>query len=222
MPARSHGTTRQILTNVWPVAFRLTPTYHLPDASGITPAFLDAEGIDLVIWDVDGTLMSYHAKRVASPLVATLSEVTRNPHHRHFILSKCDEQRFETLGEIFPSLPLFRGYVLDDKWVSRVRRGTLDTHSRDAVRELLQRGGWQVRKPDARLVPAIMEEAGVRDPQRTLVVGDQFLTDVATAHLAGARSAKVDTLEPASFPRSIQTTQRIERTFYRLTNRPRA
>jgi predicted HAD superfamily phosphohydrolase YqeG len=49
------------------------------------------------------------------------------------------------------------------------------------------------------------------------LVGDQYLTDVATANLAGIRSIKVPTLGRASFPPSVRLLQRVDEWLYRLT-----
>lgn len=203
-------TTHQIVTNVWPVLFRLAPTYSLPDVSHINQDFLRREGIELVIWDVDGTLMAYHDTSLPPAFNKQLQDMVAEGTTQHAILSNCDESRFVELGRVFADLPVFRGYVSETGWITRIRRNLVDTHSDSEVETLLSTGARHVRKPDGRLVKSIMEEMGVTDPRRTLVVGDQYLTDVATAHLAGARSAKIRTWEKSSFPGTIRVTQRLE------------
>lgn len=208
------STIGQILAHAGPVAFQLTPTYRLPDVTAIDQAFLRREGIELVIWDVDGTLMGYHARRIAPQFAHQIATLVRWDHAKHAVLSNCDERRFVELGTVIPQMPVFRVYATADAWVTRVRRGDQDTHTDTAVRKLLSAGALHVRKPDPRLVPSVMQALGVADPHRTLVVGDQYLTDVAAARLAGARSAKVDTFEPRTFPLRFRATQAVERIVY--------
>ncbi len=61
-----------------------------------------------------------------------------------------------------------------------------------------------------------MELLAEKDQNRVLMVGDQYLTDVASANLAGIRSAKVRTFRRDTFPRSLRFSQALEVTLYRV------
>ncbi|MCA9722385.1 MAG: HAD hydrolase-like protein, partial [Gemmatimonadetes bacterium] len=49
-----------------------------------------------------------------------------------------------------------------------------------------------------------------------VMVGDQYLTDIAGANLAGARSIKLAAIAPETLPPGIRAGQRVERLLYRL------
>jgi len=66
-------------------------------------------------------------------------------------------------------------------------------------------------------VRAALAELDIADrPEAALMVGDQYFTDIASANLAGVRSAKVPTLHRASFPAPVRWSQRLEAVLYRL------
>jgi predicted HAD superfamily phosphohydrolase YqeG len=48
------------------------------------------------------------------------------------------------------------------------------------------------------------------------MVGDQYLTDIAGAGMAGVRSIKIDAIAPSTFPMSLRAAQRAERVLYSL------
>ena len=52
-------------------------------------------------------------------------------------------------------------------------------------------------------------------------MGDQYLTDVAGANLAGIGSIKVRTVRPETFPIAIRWLQRVERAVFRTAARTR-
>lgn len=59
-------------------------------------------------------------------------------------------------------------------------------------------------------------DRGSRD--RTVVVGDQYFADVASANLAGAHSIEVETYGRRSFPKAIRFGQRCELALAALLN----
>ncbi|KPJ87327.1 MAG: hypothetical protein AMS18_14765 [Gemmatimonas sp. SG8_17] len=137
-------------------------------------------------------------------------------------------QHFATLRQSIPRMrqllsqiePTFRFETvadIDAAFLSAYRHvwhGT-DTHTREAVRSILSKGGTQIRKPSGELVQYGMKVLGELDPQAVLMVGDQYLTDIASANLAGARSAKVRTFRQDTFPVSIRLSQHLENAIYR-------
>jgi hypothetical protein len=145
----------------------------------------------------------------------------RNGPARHAILSNCDEVRFDELGRMFPEVPLLRGYSAPRESTFRYRLHEIDTHSAEDIEHLLATGGRQIRKPNGELIEYGMEVLAETDPQAVLMVGDQYLTDIASANLAGVRSAKVKTFRRDTFPRSIRTSQLIETLIYRLFSKKR-
>jgi len=208
-------TIRQTLPRLVTLLPKLRPTWHLGSVAAIDATFLEQHEIDAVLWDVDGTVMRYHASDVAREF-SHLRVLFRDGPARHAILSNCDERRFETLGEIFPELPILRGYATDAGPVFRYRLDGRDTLPAASVAGLLERGGRQIRKPSGDLVRYGMEVLDVPEAQAVLMVGDQYLTDIASANLAGARSVKVPTFQPESFPAELRASQRFERALYRV------
>jgi HAD superfamily phosphatase (TIGR01668 family) len=208
-------TLRQTLPRLGQVLGNMQPTQHLPDVNAITSAMLEQQGIRSIIWDVDGTLMSYHARAIAPVLRSQVESLFSDSRLSHAILSNCDERRFDELKEIFPSVPIVRAYTTADGPVYRTAIAQRDTHTRDQVQEILSSGGRQIRKPSRLLVDHAIEQMQATS-HGSVVVGDQYLTDVASANLARVRSIKVQTFARKTFPKSIQTTQRLESLLYRL------
>lgn len=208
-------TIRQTLPRLVSLLPQLRPTWHVESAADIDAAFVERHEIAAVLWDVDGTIMAYHGTDVA-PEFSHLRVLFREGPGRHAILSNCDERRFGTLGDIFPEVPILRGYVTDEGMVFRQRHQGRDTLREGDVHALLTNGGRQLRKPSGDLVRYGMEVLEVEDPAAMLMVGDQYFTDIASANLAGARSAKVPTFRPESFPSSLRASQRFERVLYRV------
>ncbi len=215
MPGDQFATVVQTLPRLWTVARNMTPTYHLDSVNDITADLLESEGIRGVLWDVDGTIMSYHAKAIDDEFVH-LGDLFANGPAKHGILSNCDEVRFLELAEMIPQLPNIRGYTTPSGLVFRKTHHGQDTHTPAQVAELLAGGAKQIRKPSGALIRYGMEVLGVDDPHAMLMVGDQLLTDVASANLAGARSAKVRTWRRDTFPASIRFGQLLERALYRV------
>jgi len=214
MATQHFATLRQSIPRMRQLLSQIEPTFRFETVADIDAAFLSEQRIRAVLWDVDGTLMAYHGGDVDRrfPLIRVLF---REGPARHAILSNCDERRFDRLAEIFPEIPLLRGYATSDGPAYRhVWHGT-DTHTREAVRSILSKGGTQIRKPSGELVQYGMKVLGELDPQAVLMVGDQYLTDIASANLAGARSAKVRTFRQDTFPVSIRLSQHLENAIYR-------
>lgn len=213
MPANHFATLRQSLPRLGRLITQLRPTFHLDSVNAVDGEFLRTNGVRAVLWDVDGTVMAYHAHDV-DPQFPHVRMLLRDGPARHAILSNCDERRFEELGEIFPEVPLLRGYTTKQGAVFRRKLGGQDTHTAEAVEALLAAGGRQIRKPSGELIRYGMEVLDVDDAAAVLMVGDQYLTDVASANLAGAKSVKVRTFRRDTFPRDIQASQRIEQFLY--------
>lgn len=206
-------TVRQSLPRMAQLLTKMRPSFHLDSAAAVDAAFIAGHGFEGVLWDVDGTVMAYHAQDV-DPAFPHLRELFRNGPGRHAILSNCDEERFQVLGRIFPEVHLLRGYSTPEGLVFRNRLGGRDTHDGNQVAALLARGGRQIRKPSGDLVRYAMSLLEVKSPSAMLIVGDQYLTDVASANLAHARSVKVKTFRRDTFPLAIRFTQRIEKLLY--------
>lgn len=209
------GTVRQSLGR-WPMLLRnMTPTWSLDSVTQIDPAFVDAHGVTGFIWDIDGTLTAYHRTELLPEAAACLEGLRHRPHLRHVILSNAPEWRFTQLGALFPDMPVMRGYQLGSRVLMRRIAGGVDSWTAEHLAARLADGAVVLRKPNADLVHLAVEELGGA-PAGVVMVGDQHLTDVAGANLAGVRSIKVPNPARATFPRSIRFTQRLEAVLYRV------
>jgi HAD superfamily phosphatase (TIGR01668 family) len=209
-------TTRQALPEFFRLARKLRPTFHMKDIRGIDHEFVRANRITALIWDVDGTLMPHHHNGVAPSLLPTMEKILELTEVRHAILSNCGEDRLLELGKLFPQIPVIKVYetergtawrqLLDgrDEWMNEVGVIEPPTERRP------------VKKPSARLVECAMRVLERDDRSGVVMVGDQYFTDIAGANLAGIRSVKVDTFDPASFPFAVRSFQRVESLLYRL------
>jgi predicted HAD superfamily phosphohydrolase YqeG len=195
----------------------MRPSLELPDVGFIDPVFLKSLGIEAVIWDVDGTLMPRHDGEVAVPFREAFRGVLDAPGVRHLILSNADEARFKELGSIFPEIPVVRAYATPRGVVGRTLLNGEDSWEAQKIRLADARA---LRKPSVALIDVALEQLGHPSRNGVLMVGDQYLTDIAGANLAGIRSLKVSTHAPASFPVVVRLLQFLERVCYRVFHGP--
>jgi predicted HAD superfamily phosphohydrolase YqeG len=204
------GTLAQSLPRLRAILGNMRPTWHMPDARAITPAFLAAQAIDTIVWDVDGTLTHFHDTHLAQDFA-----VMRAPGVDHAILSNADERRFQELGSIFPTIPICKGYRIDGVLMVRALLGGRDSFPQVLRDRIGADGVVPLRKPDGALLAAVIAHLG-RDPGRTVMVGDQYFTDIAGANLAGVRSIKLRAIGWTELPPGIRFGQRVEQLCYRL------
>jgi predicted HAD superfamily phosphohydrolase YqeG len=219
------GTLRQALPQIGVMVRHMRPWLELPDVASIDQKLLESLGIQAVIWDVDGTLMPRHAPDVAERFRDAFQRVVSAPDVQHLILSNADEARYRELGTIFPDIPVLRAYATPEGIVGRVLFRGDDSLSPAELRGYLSAGVRALRKPSAELMEVALEQ--LRHPPRdaVLMVGDQYMTDIAGANLAGLRSLKVRTHAPTSFPVPIRALQYLEQLGYRVFHerrRPRS
>lgn len=212
-------TARRVLPELVRLTGEIDPTYELPGVRALDDEFLERERVEGLLWDVDGTLMAHHAPEL-DPAVRDRFEALRSrPGLRHAIVSNCPVPRFRALGRIFPDIPVVMGATTADGPAFRVlREGEVTVRGPGAER--LAAAGRDVgplRKPSRELVEAALREIGMEDArERVLFVGDQHFTDIASASLAGIRSAKVPTIGRSTFPWPVRISQLLERGFVRL------
>jgi len=196
---------------------KMRPTWRVRSLAEVTPDFLRAKGIGGLIWDVDGTLTGDRRRELipacAAPFRALLDDATL----RHVILSNASEERFLQLGELFPTIPILRGYVLRGRLLFRKIARGFDCWTREDLAAQLAAGAHVVRKPSAALVElAVRELACGKD--EVAMIGDQYLTDVAGANLGGIRSIKLPTLAPETFRRSVRAGQIVESLLFAIAH----
>jgi len=208
------ATIIQGLPRVATLSGHMRPTVRIESVAALDSALMMSLGVHGVIWDVDGTLMRRHGTAVAPQLVDAFARLLADSTLRHVVLSNCDERRFAQLASIFPTIPIIRVYDGDNGLVVRRRLGDDDTgpgvgDSHHEPRAL--------RKPNVAMVGAALDALGSMSPANALMVGDQYLTDIAPANMLGVRTAKVKTVEPQSFPVMVRVLQLAERLLYRLS-----
>ncbi|MEQ1692880.1 MAG: HAD hydrolase-like protein [Gemmatimonas sp.] len=209
------GTLRQTAPHLGLVLRHMKPTWHVNALGSITPAFLALHGIRGIIWDVDGTLTAYHDARVARTSESALHVLLSNPTLRHVIVSNSPESRFAALGTMLPSVPALRVYALGRALHVRTLLGAVDSMAPDTLAVLLNGGAYALRKPNAALVRSALQLLGCGASQ-AVMIGDQYLTDIAGAGMTNVRSIKVATIVPSSFPLSIRSAQVVEHALYAL------
>lgn len=222
-------TIRQELGRIPLLLQHMRATCELPGVAALDPALLRRLGVRGLIWDVDGTLMRRGDRSVAPDLHAALALLGAEPGLRHVILSNCGEARFLELAAIFPAVPLLRAYrtaggdvVYRRRTgeVERWRSGTAQWRTSRPEEELS--GAQALRKPSPILVSFALAELALASPAHVAAVGDQRLTDVAAANLAGCLSIKVPTLGRETFPLPVRLLQVAEGAAYRVLYRRRS
>ena len=213
------GTMIQSAPRIRSLLANMRPTWHLPSLDLLDEAFIGAHHITGLIWDVDGTLTTHHGP-LDERVLRAFESLTSDPRLRHAILSNADERRTAELATLFPAIPIVRGYRSGDKTVYRTLRGETEAWT-DGHREL-PGGSIALRKPSAELVHEALRVIGC-EPDGAVMIGDQYLTDVAGANLAGIRSIKLPTFARTTFPFPVRTSQRLETAAYRILHgRPRS
>jgi predicted HAD superfamily phosphohydrolase YqeG len=207
-------TARQSVPRLLSLVRQLEPTWHMADVRGIGPEFLEEYAIRTVLWDVDGTLTPHHGVEVAAPLRAAFERVLEVSTVRHALLSNCGEARFLELGRIFPGLQVLQAYETSGTVVLRSSFEGRQRWTDPGLATVTPEGLKKLKKPSALLIQAVLSHLGVEDRAQALMVGDQYLTDIAGANLAGIRSIKVNTYQPGSFPLALRVFQQVERALY--------
>jgi len=211
-------TLRQALPKAAILVRHMQPSLALPDVGAIEPALLESLGIEAVIWDVDGTLMPRHGREVAEPFRSSFRRLVLAPRLRHAILSNADESRYRELGTMFPDIPIVRAYATANGVVGRILLRGSESWDPRALPATAIATARAFRKPSTELIAVALKALNADSREKVLMVGDQYLTDIAGANLAGIRSLKVPTYAPASFPASVRILQASERLLYRATH----
>lgn len=191
----------------------LRPTFSMKNAAAVTAEFLETHGIEGVIWDVDGTLMNYHDTDIAVEFRDQIRALFEKGPCRHGILSNCDETRYPQLGEMFPEIPVLRGYTSPTGPILRVLEQGRDSHSADDLKRIL-RQGKVLRKPSGKLIELAMGHMNVADKAKMMMIGDQYLTDIASGNMGGILTARVPAYGRHSFPFAIRVSQRMEQALF--------
>jgi HAD superfamily phosphatase (TIGR01668 family) len=220
--ASSFSTFVQVAPRLLSVVRRMRPTWHLPGLAAIDETFVRAQGIRGFIWDVDGTLTGDRREKLEPAADAPFRGLLAMTGIRHVILSNASEERYLQLGRLFPAVPVLRAYTLGGEVLGRRVVGTSDSWTEEELETRLARGARVIRKPSAELVRLAVRELGC-EPQQAVMIGDQYLTDVAGANLAGVRSIKLPTLARETFRPAVRLSQRFETMLYALLyGRPEA
>jgi len=215
----SFTTFVQVLPRLASVVRHMRPTWHLPALASVTPEFLRAQGLTGLIWDVDGTLTGDRQPALAADAAAPFHALASAPGLRHVVLSNAGESRYRQLGAMFPGMPILRAYARGAQVRTRRLMGTDDSWTANELESRLAEGFVVVRKPHAALVAYAVRELE-RPPAEVVMIGDQYMTDIAGANLGGVRSIKLPTLAPTSFRPAVRLSQRLEAAVYAIVYGP--
>jgi predicted HAD superfamily phosphohydrolase YqeG len=191
----------------------MRPTWHLPSLAAVDTAFVREHGVRGIVWDVDGTLTGDRRPELHPRSAAPFTALLGMEGLRHVILSNAGEERYRQLGTMFPSVPVLRAYTLAGRVLYRRLLGADDEWSPAELEERLTAGARVIRKPSAVLVEYAVRELGCGKLD-VVMIGDQYLTDVAGANLGGVRSIKLPTIAPETFRAPVRLSQRFETALY--------
>lgn len=211
--ASAFTTFVQVAPRLVSLVGRMRPTWHAASLAEVTPACLRARGVRGMIWDIDGTLTGDRQREVRPEAADAFAALREDPGLRHVILSNASEPRYRELGELFPGLPILRAYALRGELLFRRVLGTTDSWTAEDLAARFAAGAHVVRKPSAELVAYAVRELGCAADE-VVMIGDQYLTDVAGANLGGVRSIKLPTLAPETFRRTVRLGQVVEGLLY--------
>lgn len=215
--ASAFTTFVQVLPRLASLVGQMRPTWPVRSLAEVTPAFLAANGVRGLIWDVDGTLTGDRRRdfvpESAGPFRALLADASL----RHVILSNASEERFVELGGMFPTIPILRGYALRGEVLFRKIANGSDCWTAEELEARLADGAHVIRKPNAALIDLAVRELACAKGEAAMV-GDQYLTDVAGANLGGVRSIKLPTLAPETFRRTVRAGQLFENALFAIAH----
>lgn len=209
----SFSTFVQVAPHLLRVVRRMRPTWHLSGLAALTPAFLRQHGLRGLIWDVDGTLTGDRRPSLAPESDGPFRALLADSGLRHAVLSNAGEERYRELGTMFPQVPILRAYTFGHEVLHRRLLGRDDSWTETELERRLAEGARVIRKPSALLVDYAVRELGVTKDE-TVMIGDQYMTDVAGANLAGVRSVKLPTLARETFRPAVRFSQALERGLY--------
>ena len=215
--ASAFTTFVQVAPRLASLVGKMRPTWSLRSLSELTPAFLRANGLSGLVWDVDGTLTGDRRRQLLPESETPFRALLAEPSLRHVILSNASEERFLELAGMFPTVPLLRGYALRGELLFRKIAGGTDCWTPEELAARLAEGAHVVRKPSAELIDLAVRELACAKGEAAMV-GDQYLTDVAGANLGGIRSIKLPTLAPETFRRSVRAGQIAETVLYAVAH----
>ena len=205
----------QTLPKLPAVLKRMRPTWHLDSLGDVDDAFLGAHGIHALVWDVDGTLTGDRQATIDPRANAAFRALMAMPDLKHVVLSNAGEARYVELGSVLPELTILRAYTKGEQILYRKRKGASDTWTPEKVERELAEGAKVIRKPNKVLVDFALDHLQL--PAASVVmVGDQYMTDVAGANMGGIRSIKLPTLARETFRTSVRFSQRLELAIYAL------
>lgn len=213
--ASSLSTFFQVAPRLPSLLAGMQPTWHVPALAAVTPAFLRSHGLRGIIWDVDGTLTGDRRAELVPESTGPFRELLAAQGLKHVVLSNAGEERYRQLGRMFPAVPILRGYELGGEVLYRRLLGTQDSWTDEELERRLSALARVIRKPSAALVEYALRELGCAKNE-VVMIGDQYLTDVAGANLGGVRSIKLPTLAPETFRPAVRLSQRVESALYRL------
>lgn len=211
--ASSFSTFLQVLPQLLRVLRRMRPAWHLPSLAAVTPEFLRQHGVRGLIWDVDGTLTGDRRAELLAKAEPPLRALLAAEGLAHVVLSNAGEERYLELGRMFPAVPILRAYRRGGEVLYRRLQGKSDSWSHEQLAAALGSGARVIRKPSPVLVDYAVRELG-RGKDEVVMIGDQYLTDVAGANLGGVRSIKLPTLARESFRPAVRFSQRLEILLY--------
>ncbi len=193
----------------------MRPTWQVGSLAEVDAAFIRANGIRGLVWDVDGTLTGDRRPALDERAAGPFRALSSLEGLRHVVLSNAGEARYKELGTMFPDMPILRAYTRGDEVLYRRLQGTDDSWTADELERQLAAGTRVIRKPNAILVDYAARELGL--PKSDIaMIGDQYLTDIAGANLGGVRSIRLPTLAPESFRASVKLSQRLELAIFAL------
>jgi uncharacterized protein len=214
-PDTMWGTLRQSAPRMLTVMRHMRPTWHMDSIVELTPAFAAQHGIRGIAWDIDGTLTAYHAPALLDEIAAPFRALTAQAEIAHVVVSNSPDSRYEQLGRLLPEIPVLRVYEVGAQRFPRQLLRGVDSMTSDEREAIASQGGHALRKPDAALLQYAVDTLGCAIDE-VVMVGDQYMTDVAGAGMAGMRSIKVRTLGVSTFPWTIRGAQVLERLLYHV------
>lgn len=209
----SFTTLIQVAPRLLSLVRRMRPSWHLPALAAVDAAFVRTHGIRGIIWDVDGVLTGDRRPTLEAEAEGAFRALVAMPDLAHVVLSNAGEERYRQLGEMFPEVPILRGYTLKTETLFRRLHQGGDSWTAEELEARLAAGARVIRKPSAALVDYAVRELGC-ERAAVVMIGDQYLTDVAGANLGGVRSIKLPTLARATFRWPVRLSQQLEVLLY--------
>lgn len=164
----------------------LIPSMYLNNIKRLESELLRKNGINTIIWDVEGTIIGYRGK-IGDKQLEFLSKFEG---FNNYILTNAPEDMCSELSKALPQIPIITGYyhLLKKEMIIRKRINYKETYFllKDNKKYIINKpinklNITRIRKPSIGLMKMFLIMEGI-NPKNCAMIGDNAFTDIFPAN----------------------------------------